>query len=88
MVKVELSDTILWNVCNFGREIRADWLVIQKCLTESNEFAKTILCLPQLSISSQSCTKYGITYSIAKLSLEDRSIFLRPFLSNSRVDLA
>lgn len=43
MVKFELSDTTVWNVCSFGCEIRDDWFVTQKCRIESKEFAKTIL---------------------------------------------
>ena len=35
-------DTTVWKVCSVGLEIRADWFVIQKCLTELNEFAKTM----------------------------------------------
>jgi hypothetical protein len=35
-------DTTLWKVCRVGRDIRADWLVIQRCLMESKLFAKTI----------------------------------------------
>lgn len=33
----------MWKVCAVGREIKADWLVIQRWRTESNVFANTIL---------------------------------------------
>lgn len=44
MVKPAELETSVWNVWSLGREISAAWLVIHRCLTESKEFAKTILC--------------------------------------------
>lgn len=44
MVKFAESETRVWKVWSVGREMRADWWVIQKCLTDWKEFAKTILC--------------------------------------------
>jgi hypothetical protein len=35
-------DRTLWNVCSVGRDIKADWFVIHRCLTESNVLAKMI----------------------------------------------
>ena len=43
MVKFAESETTVWKVCSLGREISADWLVIQMCRTESKVLAKTIL---------------------------------------------
>jgi hypothetical protein len=42
MVKPWEEETTVWKVCSVGREIRADWCVIQKWRTESKVFAKTI----------------------------------------------
>jgi hypothetical protein len=38
------EETTVWKVCNVGREMRADWFVIQRWRTESKELAKMILC--------------------------------------------
>jgi hypothetical protein len=43
IVKPWDEETTVWNVCSMGREMRADWFVIQRWRTESKEFAKTIL---------------------------------------------
>jgi hypothetical protein len=43
MVKPWEEETTLWKVWSMGREMSADWLVIQRWRTESKELAKTIL---------------------------------------------
>src|SRR6478609_8112571 len=43
MVKPWEEETTVLKVCRVGREISADWCVIQKWRTESKVFAKTIL---------------------------------------------
>jgi hypothetical protein len=45
IVKPWELETTLWKVCRVGREIRADWLVIQRWRTDSKELANTIRCL-------------------------------------------
>jgi hypothetical protein len=67
-------DTTVWNVWRVGREIRADWLVIQRWRTESNVFANTIRCLRSISIPES--IQYDITYSIPEPYLKDGPIFL------------
>lgn len=38
-VKTPGAETTLWKVHVFGREIRADWFLIQSSRTDSNELA-------------------------------------------------
>lgn len=63
MVKPWLLDTTLWKVYSVGREIRDDWLVIQKCLTDSNVLAQMIRRFPKR------VWKTGHPYSFAHLAL-------------------
>ena len=43
IVKPWELDTTVWNVWKVGRDIRADWLLIHRVLTESKVFAKMTL---------------------------------------------
>jgi hypothetical protein len=67
-------DTTVWKVCRVGREIKADWLVIQRWRTESKVFANTIRCIK--SIRSSFNMKCGVTCPVSEPYLEDGSIFL------------
>ncbi len=44
MVKPCEDDRTLWNVCNVGRDIKLDCLLIQSCLMDSKLFATTNRC--------------------------------------------
>lgn len=44
IVKPCEEDTTEWKVWNMGREMSADWCVIQKCLTDSYELTKMMRC--------------------------------------------
>jgi len=52
MVKPWELDTTVWKVWRVGREIRADWLVIQRWRTDSKELAKTIRYVTVLVLDS------------------------------------
>lgn len=76
-------ETTVWNVWRVGREIRADWLVIQRWRTESKVFANTIRYLKLTKRLSNS--KYGVTCPVPESYLEDGSIFLGQLCSYSRM---
>lgn len=44
IVKPCEDERTLWKVCNFGRDMRLDWLLIQSCLIDSKLFATTNRC--------------------------------------------
>lgn len=86
IVKFEESETRVWKVWSVGREIRADWWVTQKCLTESKELANRIRYLVcQICWAGE---RERQTYAVPKSRLEDGTVFPRPFLCYARVDFA
>lgn len=81
MVKPCELDTTVWKVCSVGREIRADWLLIQSCFTESNVFAKTILWW-FAAVNLDGHAERGFlefTHPVSHPNLEHWPVLLRPF---------
>lgn len=77
------EETTVWKVWSVGREMRADWFVIQRWRTESKEFAKTILCA---EISDGLSHAISIsTYPVAHSHLKDWPVLLRPSLGYLRM---
>src|SRR5690242_21015696 len=78
IVKPWEADTTLWKVWSMGREMRADWFVIQRCRTDSKELAKTILFgYVSLWTLQKSCV---IPYPVTHSNLEHWSVLLCPSL--------
>ena len=69
------EDTTSWKVCSLGREINADWLLIQICFTLSYVFANTIL---YGFLSDQELLSPLLTYPVSEPHLEYWPISLDP----------
>ena len=77
IVKPWDEETTVWNVCYVGREINADWFVIQRWRTESKVFANMIRCSPSICYAGH-IRREG-TYPVSKSDLKYWPVLLCQF---------